>query len=120
MNDQERHQRPRSAPDVRRVVVLVLAIVLLTTWGILKYSSGQSGSTNFAMAATGRIGLILAALWLAWHSLRRPARWLPPGFAIACLVALMVLAVRRELIIVVLPALGALLALAALIRSLKG
>lgn len=116
MNQRETHHNER---DYRRLLVLVVAIGMLATCGFLQWRFGQDGSAKFAAAATGRIGLVLAALWLAWPSLRRPASWLPPGFAIICVVALMVLAAQPRLIIVAIPALGGLLALATVIRTLK-
>jgi hypothetical protein len=61
----------------------------------------------------------MAALWLAWSSLRRPARWLPPGFAVLGVVVLAILAAQPRLIVVAIPAFGALLALATLIRSMN-
>ncbi len=100
-------------------MVLVLAIGLLLVSGIVTWRYGQAGSSRFVAAATGRIGLVMAALWLAWPSLRRPARWLPPGFAIMGVVILAILAAQPRLIVVAVPAFGALLALATLIRSIN-
>ena len=68
--------------DYRRVLVLVIAIGLLLTCGIVTWKYGQAGSSKFVAAATGRVGLVMVALWLAWPSLRKPASWLPPGFAV--------------------------------------
>lgn len=106
-------------PDFRRHVVLVLAIGLLVTSGVVSLKYGHSGSAKFVAPATGRIGLVLAALWLAWPSLRRPASWLPPGFAVMGVVVLAALAAQPRLIVVAIPAFGVLLALASVIRTLK-
>jgi hypothetical protein len=105
--------------DYRRLCVLVLAILLLLASGVVSWRYGQAGSAKFVAAASGRIGLVLAALWLAWPSLRRPARWLPPGFAVMGVVVLAMLAAQPRLIVVAVPAMAALLALATVIRSLK-
>ena len=105
-----------NSPDIRRIAVLILAVGLLIACGVLSWRYGQA---NVAAAATGRIGLVLGALWLAWPSLRRPAQWLPPGLAVMSVLALVVLAARPRLIIVVIPALGTLLALGTIIRLMK-
>lgn len=105
--------------DYRRWLVLGIAVVCFAIWVWTTFLLGSSGSTKFLSAASGRIALVLVALWLAWSSLQRPARWLPPGFAMMLIVTLCVLAARPKLIIVAIPALGVLLALATVIRVLK-
>lgn len=112
-------ERKRTTPtDWRRLLVLVCAIGMLA--GCLAMARyGEGGSSNFASGAMGRIGLVLAALWLAWPSLRRPASWLPPGIAAAGVLALAVLAAQPRLIVAAVPALGALLAVAAIVRTFK-
>jgi hypothetical protein len=119
MNQPHRNTPDIKTPDIRRILVLILAIGLLATSALLTFRFGQEGSARFAAAASGRIGLVLGALWLAWPSLQRPSQWLPPGIAVACVVALVVLAAQPRLIVVAIPALGALLALAAVVRSIK-
>lgn len=99
--------------------MLFLAIALLLVCGFVTWQYQQSGSAKFVAAATGRIGLVMAALWLAWPSLRRPASWLPPGIAVLGVVMLAVLAAQPRLIVVAIPAFGGLLALATFIRSIK-
>lgn len=108
-----------SSTDYRRILVLVAAIALLVTCAVITWGFGASGSAEFAAAATGRMGLMMMALWLAWPSLRRPASWLPPGFAMAGVIALAILAARPRLIVVAVPALGVLLALTAIIRTMR-
>ena len=99
---------------------MILAIGLLIASGAVTIWGHQDGSSKFAAAATGRIGLVLVALWLAWPSLRRPAAWLPPGVAVAGVVVLAVLAAQPRLIFVAIPAFGALLAIATIVRVFKG
>ena len=112
--------RPEQDPyDYRRGLVLFLAIALLLASGIITWKFGQAGSSKFVAASTGRIGLVMAALWLAWPSLRRPASWLPPGFAVLGVVVLAILAAQPRLIVVAIPAFGVLLALATVVRSIK-
>ena len=110
---------PENTSDYRRTLVLVLAIGLLLIYVFVSWRYEQSGSAKFAAAATGRIGLVMAALWLAWPSLQRPAKWLPPGIAVLGVVMLAVLAAQPRLIIVAIPAFGGLLALATFVRSIK-
>ena len=105
--------------DYRRWLVLAIALVGFVIWFVCTFLTGASGSAKFAAAAAGRIALVMAALCVAWPSLQRPARWLPPGFALALVVALGILAARPRLIVVAIPSLGVLLALATMIRILK-
>jgi hypothetical protein len=108
-----------NSTDYRRIMVLIIAIVLLLISGVVTWGYGPDGSAKFLAASSGRIGLVMGALWLAWPSLRRPAQWLPPGFAILGVLALVVLAANPRLVVVAIPALGALLALATVIRVIK-
>jgi drug/metabolite transporter superfamily protein YnfA len=105
--------------DGRRIAVGAIAVVLLITSALMTFWPGQAGSANFVASASGRIGLVLAALWLAWPSLARPASWLPPGVAVLCVIALVVIATRPQLIVVAIPALAGLTALAALARTFR-
>jgi hypothetical protein len=104
--------------DIRRTLILVSAITLLIG-SVAAWWYGEGGSGSFAAAAMGRIGLVLAALWLAWPSLRRPASWLPPGMAVAGVLMLAVLAAQPRLVVVAIPAFIGLLTLAAVVRSVK-
>lgn len=108
-----------NANDPRRILLLVIAIVLLATCAVVTGMFGNDGPARFVAAATGRVGLVMGALWLAWPSLKRPARWLPPGIAVAGVVALAVLAAQPRLILVAIPALGTLIAVTALLRGIK-
>ena len=104
--------------DIRRHLVLALAVALLLG-SLITWSLGAGGAGNFATAAMGRIGLLMGALWIAWPSLRRPARWLPPGMAVAGVITLAVLAAQPRLVLVAIPAFATLLTLAAVVRTFK-
>jgi hypothetical protein len=106
------------APDPRRAIVLALSITLLVGSLAARWY-GEGGSGSFATSAMGRIGLVMGALWLAWPSLQRPAQWLPPGIAVAMVVALGVLAAQPKLIFPAIFAITALFAVSAIVRSLK-
>ncbi|QDT09594.1 hypothetical protein [Planctomycetes bacterium K23_9] len=105
--------------QARRAMVLFLSIGLLVG-ALLAWWFGDKTWSTFASAAMGRIGLVMAALWLAWPSLTRPARWLPPGIAVACVLGLIVLAAQPRLVVFVLPAIGVLTFLATIARGIRG
>ncbi|MGI9466252.1 MAG: hypothetical protein ACR2OA_03925 [Rubripirellula sp.] len=69
--------------------------------------------------AAGRVGLVMAGLWIAWPSLLRPINWLPPGIAVLGVIALGVIAARPVLAIAAIPLVGAALFVTTIIRSLK-
>jgi peptidoglycan/LPS O-acetylase OafA/YrhL len=108
-----------SSFEQRRKVVLIVAVCLLTicVWTYWRFE--QTGTAKLVAGTSGRIGLVLAALWLAWPALRRPADWLPPGFAILGVGLLAVLAAQPRMIAVLLPAFSGLLALAWVVRAMR-
>jgi hypothetical protein len=108
-----------STPDYRRSLVLVLSIALLSVSGWMLWSYENTGTVKFVASASGRIGLVLAALWLAWPTLRKPASWLPPGFAVLGVLMLAILAAQPRAVVVMVPAFGALLALASFVRAMR-
>ena len=115
MNKRKKTDEPR---DYRRILVLVIGIAMLIASVVTRlYGEGNSGT--FVAEATGRIGLLLIALWLAWPSLRRPASWLPPGMAVAGVVTLAVLAARPKIAFIVIPAFIGLLTLSTIVRVFK-
>jgi drug/metabolite transporter superfamily protein YnfA len=105
--------------DLRRLMVLAVAVVLLTFWAVVVVFSESGSSSRLLAGATGRVGLVMAALWMAWPSLRKPARWLPPGIAVTGVLVLVVLAAQPRLMVVAIPALGTLLAVATIVRVVK-
>lgn len=124
-SDADRRGRP-AVPDPRRLLVGGLAVALLlasaSAWwtGWLTAAVGSESSAQFARASMARIGLVLAALALAWDSLRRPASWLPPGLAAAGVAGIAILAAQPRLILVVLPLIGVLTALAVVVKMFRG
>ncbi|WP_235033228.1 hypothetical protein [Rubripirellula obstinata] len=105
--------------QMRRRLVLVISVVLLIVSAFVSWQFGNDSTARFAASASGRIGLVMAALWLAWPSLKRPAAWLPPGIAVGLVVALAVVAAQPRLIIVAVPAIGILFTLASVVRSFR-
>lgn len=108
-------------PAWRRPVVLALAVVLFCAGVAIRLSTDEaSGHGKFGSGSLIRLGVVFAALWLAWPSLRRPATWLPPGMAIVILGGIGVLAVQPRLLPAVLPAVGMLLSVSAAVRFFRG
>ncbi|MCO8120286.1 hypothetical protein NHH03_00960 [Stieleria sp. TO1_6] len=109
---------PFNVSDIRRLMALLLSITMLllslAAWWFMSGSSGQ-----FAAAACGRIGIVMAALWLAWPSLKRPAKWLPASAPVIGVIALIVIAAQPRLILPAIPIVGGLITLSALARSFR-
>lgn len=108
-----------SQVDYRRATVLILSVVLLTVCGWVMWRHEPTGTTKMVAAASGRIGLLLAALWLAWPTLRKPASWLPPGFAMLGVLVLGILAAQPRSVFVLAPAFAVLLTLASIVRAMR-
>ncbi len=105
--------------EIRRLMALIAGVTLLVA-SLLAWWLTEGSSGNFAAAACGRIGLVMMALWLAWPSLQRPAKWLPAGAAMIGVVALIVVAAQPRLLIPAIPIVGGLITLSAFIRLLRG
>lgn len=109
----------------RRRVIGGLALVMLVAGGVAYFTSvgeetlGSASAHAFATAALVRVGLVLGALWLAWDSLRRPAKWLPPGLAVAGVIGIVVVAAQPRLLLAIGPALGVLGVLSAVMRVFR-
>ena len=101
------------------MTVLVLAIALLAICGLVSWQFGTDGTARFVASATGRVGLVMGALWLAWPSLRRPAAWLPPGIAVGGVIGLAVIAAQPRLALVAIPAMGVLFTVASIVRAFR-
>ena len=104
--------------DIRRLLALVISItmliVALAAWW---FSAGSTG--KFVAAACGRIGLVMGALWLAWPSLKRPAKWLPASVPVIGVIALVAIAAQPRLIIPAIPIVGGLITLSALVKAFR-
>lgn len=98
--------------------MLVISIAMIAG-ALAAWQFGDESWSVFVTAALGRIGIVMGALWLAWPSLQRPASWLPPGIAVACVLALVVLAANPKLVVFVIPAIGALTVLATIVRATR-
>jgi hypothetical protein len=102
---------------VRRLLVGGIALALLTTAVLLWILPGMSTTGPAAMwrGACGRIGTVMAALWLAMPTRTRPAAWANLNPRSVAAVAICLLAIRFPLRFLV-PAAGALLFLGVFLR----
>ena len=105
--------------DIRRLILLVLGIGGLAVGLMNQWVDGDSGSRGFASNSAFRMGVVMIAIWLALPTLNKPMRWLPPGVAVACLVAIGALAAQPRLLIVAIPAAGVLLSMTWLVRMFR-
>jgi len=105
--------------DYRRLMILVCSIVLLATYAVIVFKEGQRGEHKMLANGAGRVGLVMGVLWMAWPNLRRPINWLPPGIAVAGVIAIGMVAARPALAFVAIPAVGTLLVVTTIVRSLK-
>lgn len=113
------------AGDVRRTFAGGLSVTLLcasafayaTSW--LADWTGSQSTSDFIVSAMTRIGLVIGAIWLAWDSMRRPARWIPPGLAVAGVVGIVVVAAQPKLIFAIVPLLGGLAVFTSVVRVLR-
>lgn len=116
----------QSKPDYRRTAAGVLAAGLLS-FAVLGYATpwlqdwlGSESTSQFLVSAMARIGLVLGAIWLAWDSMRRPARWLPPGLAMVGVVGIVIIAAQPKLIFAIVPLIGGLAVLTSVVRAFRG
>ena len=77
-----------------------IAAILFLIVGCLYWWRTPIGVETWVQGATVRIGLVLAAIWLAYPELKKIPGWL----CAVLLVALAVVAIRPRLIVVVVPA----------------
>lgn len=102
------------------VFTLFFAVAALgIRWGVSHYNPSNSLWLVTSVGMT-RLALVLAALWIAWPTVRRPAMWLPPGVAAVAVIALGACVVQPRLAIAIFPALGTLIALAGFLRFFRG
>ncbi len=100
-------------------VACLLAAALAKFSGGLEQLSGSASTSGFLVASLVRIGLVFGAIWFAWDSLKRPARWLPPGLAVLGVVAIIAVAAQPKLIIAALPLFGVVAVLTSVLRFFR-
>lgn len=100
-------------------VAFLLAAGAAKLTGGLEQISGSASTSGFMIASLTRIGLVFGAIWFAWESLRRPARWLPPGLAVLGVVAIIAIAAQPKLLLAVLPLFGLVAVLTSVLRFFR-
>ena len=124
--DHKAEQRKKqTSPSSRRRLAGAVAMLLLLAAAAGHFSEalpvwiGSASAANFLVSALTRIGLVFGAIWLAWDSLQRPARWLPPGLALLGTLAIILVAAQPKLIIAVLPLFGVATVLTSMLRAYR-
>ena len=118
MSQTERSTETGALSDERRRMTLVVSLVMLTA-AVLAWWFSTDSTGKFIAAGCGRIGIVMGALWLAWPSLKRPAQWLPAGFAVIGVIALIAIAAQPRLILPAIPIVGVLITLSAFARAFR-
>lgn len=109
-----------AAGSWRRNVMGILAIAFAIGGGGLQWSGFEgSGAMRFGAGSLFRLALVCGAIWLAWPSLQRPARWVPPGLVVVLLIGVATIAMQPRLVVAVVPAIGLLLAVSAAVRVFR-
>jgi len=99
------------------LVFALMAVAIKTFWGDAHQASGSIAKV--APVGLARLAMVMAALWIAWPAVRKPALWLPPGALVLGLVALGVCVVQPRLAIALIPAASMLIAFSAILRFFR-
>jgi hypothetical protein len=108
----------RPTTNVSRTLVGCIAAVLLASAAILTIcmDPGASGAAITWRAACTRVGIVMAAFWLALPSKTRPAAWADLNFTSLAAAVLAGLALVRMPFRFILPTAGVVLVLGLLLR----
>lgn len=100
----------------RRWAILTIGIGGLVLGVLSHWRTGTTGEESFGSNSAFRVGVVMIAIWLALPTLNKPMRWLPPGAAVMCLIAVGAIAAQPRLVVIVVPAVGFLLTIGWLVR----
>jgi len=93
------------------------AAVIWWVWSDSEHSAGSL--IKVAPIGLVRLAMVMAALWLAWPTIRKPALWFPPGILLISLVAVGVCAIQPRLALALLPAVMGLVAFTGFLRLFR-
>ncbi len=107
-----------------RLFVLFLTLLFGSSAAVIAWMNSRSdqvADSIWMVTAVGltRLTLVMAALWLAWPAVRRPAMWLPSGMLAVVFVVFAVCVVRPQLAIALIPAVSLLIAFSAFLRFIR-
>lgn len=84
---------------MRRHIMGILAVCLLIAGGILLFLEAKDSANDFAASMCLRIGLVLAAIWLAYPELR----YIPPWMYTIVAAATVIVVIQPKTIFIVIP-----------------
>lgn len=107
-----------------RGIVFVVTIVMVMAAVAIRWMAWQGKLPSDSILVVGwdplvRLIVVLAAALIAWPVVRKPALWLAPGMSALLLVVIGVCAVRPRLAVVLLPAVGLLIAFSGVVRLIR-
>jgi len=111
-------------PDPTRNFILLLVVLSAGVAAAIRWwpreEAPLEGSIPLVMAiGLTRLALVMGALWVAWPVARKPAMWMPPGLLALAFVLFGICAVQPRLAIALVPAIGSLIALSAVLRFFR-
>ncbi len=90
-----------TAPDIRRWLLGVLALLTLVAGAIIVYAEPWGGDAKPMGSACLRVGIVLGAAWLAQPELEKIPKWM----FMSLLVAVVIICWRPATVVIVVPAL---------------
>jgi hypothetical protein len=104
-----------TALDIRRWLLGVLALLMLAAGAIIVYAEPWGGEAKPMGAACLRVGIVLAAAWLALPELVQIPKWM----FVSLLVAVVIVVWRPPTVVIVAPALLLLWALRGIAKTVE-
>jgi hypothetical protein len=104
-----------SVTSQRRWILGVLAVPLLAVGAFTVYAEPWGGEAKAMGAVCVRVGIVLAAMWLALPELEKVPKWM----FVSLLVAVVIVVLRPRTFVIVAPALLLLWALRGLAKSVE-
>lgn len=96
----------KTSAGSRRTLALVGAVLCGIAAGVSWTYNTGNGTSVFGVAVFARAAIVLALLWLAYPSLKRPLGWFPPVVIVVFLIGVGVMIANPKLLPAVIPLLG--------------